>query len=861
MAKAMVKRSKLGLIIKFIFWSIILLIIATFSLLYFGKNINAFTLYSNASGINASYSVEENNLDTAYDSLNYKLSDTADKKLFNGDEISAYINRNESFQGFDFISLTCDDEAIIITVKYDASELSQLSFIDKKVPDEIYLEIKSKISGNGESFDIKNDYTKISNLSIKKSRNLVNYYNLFKKQINSNKITKKVLDMITSNLFSGEVYGFSYEKSLNESFFSVYYAPTTKKGNISYTNTKDAENNNPTEYTVVDEVFMLNELVCDGYKFEGWYDEENLKVEYIDTAYVIDYVLEARWSIVKYTITYDLNFGTISSAPTEYTIEDEDIEIPQPTREFAEFVGWDDGSGEYVLDYVIKHGSTGNITLTAMFEGEVNNVTLYGNGMEIDSFEISKGVVLTEEYLNNNIDLSSFGGYTINEWYIDSDMTTLYTYDKSIKMDFSLYGDLEYIYESNIFKYIDSFNNAQISKTLTITSDDMLKSFVEYVYITQLKTKINVSIPYAASAAEAMSNMDDEIGNTLNWNWRPSVGGSTSSAVIYFSGKADNIVNIMDPTGEESYIQEDYALYQYATSRADDFNDFNRLKVNKNIEVSNTTSLVYALELGYNPICSGKALEIINLAKKALREIIDDDMSDVEKLKQIYVWTMINTSYDYKAANSTIEASQKITYKSWFAEGVFEDGRVVCEGYAKAVTILSCLENIPSVVVTGDGHAWNRVYVNSNWYVLDATHGDQPIGIDSGVTYEIVSFDQFLITDSYKTSLGYTSEKFSSFICNTQFDYFNTITVTYGGSTVNLLISSATQADVIINYIKNNKYVVSGSKYRTFEVAFNTGYTLAQFQSRAKMRGLSVKTAVSIKSFETYNTAYSIILS
>ena len=96
MAMAMVKRSKLGLIIKFIFWSIILLIIATFSLLYFGKNINAFTLYSNASGINASYSVEENNLDTAYDSLNYKLSDTADKKLFNGDEISAYINRNES---------------------------------------------------------------------------------------------------------------------------------------------------------------------------------------------------------------------------------------------------------------------------------------------------------------------------------------------------------------------------------------------------------------------------------------------------------------------------------------------------------------------------------------------------------------------------------------------------------------------------------------------------------------------------------------------------------------------------------------------------------------------------------------------
>lgn len=854
MAKAVVKKSKVATFFKIVFLSIVLIIIALFSFLYFGKNVNSLTIYFDVSSIDSNYSISEENDDYSFESLNEKISSTADKKLFSGDEISSYINRNENFDDFDFLSLKCEDDYIIISVKYKTDNLSQLNFIDKKLPNEIYLEIKSEISCN-EKYIIKNEYTKISNLSLKKSKNVLSYYNLFKKQINPNEITNQVLDMIISDIYVGDIKGYSYEKLLDESYFSVYYTSSDSKGYITYSNTKGVVNENPSEFDVTDETFELKPLVYEGYNFLGWFDEDNSQIEFINTASIRDYNLEARWSIIEYQITYVLNGGIISSlAPTSYTVEDPDIDIPTPTREYAEFVGWDDGSGEYVIDYVINHGSTGDIVLTAMFEGEVNTITLYGNGDIIDTFEIDKGIVLTKEYIDTYIDLTDFGGYSISEWYTDLEMSELYTYDKSIKMDYSLYCDLEYVYESNIYKYIDNIGNALTSKTFTATSKEMLKALVEYIYITQLTEKIYVSTPYASSARNEIVSVNEEVYDAINWNWTASYGGDSSKAYLFFTGKADLVTNTMDPLKEEVYTQEDYALYQYVGTRTNDFDDFNRLKVNKKIPVSNTTSLVYALELGYNPECSGRALEIINMAKDVLREIIDDNMTDYEKLKQIYVWTMINTSYDYKAVDSTLDTNTKLTYKSWYAEGVFEDGVVVCEGYTKAVTILSCLENIPCVVVTGDGHAWNKVYVDGLWYVLDATHGDQPAVINN-IEYEIVTFDQFLITDAKKAALGYSSTKFSQFVCNTTFNYFETFKISYNGATTDLLIDSSSDAEVLLNYIKNNNMIVPGSKYRTLELRFGGDYNYTKLKTKALTKGISFENITMTPDFEAFDDA------
>lgn len=64
------------------------------------------------------------------------------------------------------------------------------------------------------------------------------------------------------------------------------------------------------------------------------------------------------------------------------------------------------------------------------------------------------------------------------------------------------------------------------------------------------------------------------------------------------------------------------------------------------------------------------------------------------------------------------------------AGGFFmHDGKVVCEGYAKAYKILCQAFGIKCILVVGDAngaHMWNYVCVGGNWYLVDATWDDQP---------------------------------------------------------------------------------------------------------------------------------------
>lgn len=80
----------------------------------------------------------------------------------------------------------------------------------------------------------------------------------------------------------------------------------------------------------------------------------------------------ARYKPSTYTITYDLNGGTLAEGvtnPTSYNYESASFTLNNPTKDGVTFKGWTGSNGETPQTSIsINKGSTGNRTYTAVFE-------------------------------------------------------------------------------------------------------------------------------------------------------------------------------------------------------------------------------------------------------------------------------------------------------------------------------------------------------------------------------------------------------------------------------------------------------------------------------------------------------------
>ena len=102
-----------------------------------------------------------------------------------------------------------------------------------------------------------------------------------------------------------------------------------------------------------------------GYQFTDWYLDDT-KYDF-NTAVTKDMTLTAKWTLDRYTISYNLNNGTATGNPDSYTVESDAITLNTPTRPGYTFTGWSGTGldGENNMTVTIPTGSTGNRTYTA----------------------------------------------------------------------------------------------------------------------------------------------------------------------------------------------------------------------------------------------------------------------------------------------------------------------------------------------------------------------------------------------------------------------------------------------------------------------------------------------------------------
>ncbi|MDE7395762.1 MAG: hypothetical protein K2M95_06565, partial [Clostridiales bacterium] len=177
------------------------------------------------------------------------------------------------------------------------------------------------------------------------------------------------------------------------------------------------------------------------------------------------------------------------------------------------------------------------------------------------------------------------------------------------------------------------------------------------------------------------------------------------------------------------------------------------------VEVSTSEQLYYIAMLGYKPVptVGSPAATLYAYARRTLRYIISNDMTDVQKLHAIYDWILWRVLYDYEVLDIS-RTEEAVKYESYYLESILTDTDYygVCDAMSKAYTLLASIEGFECLRVIGEagpvgnrgGHAWNKVKLDGQWYIVDCTWGDVNIQlVAGGAVKEGATHQYFLITD------------------------------------------------------------------------------------------------------------------
>ena len=127
--------------------------------------------------------------------------------------------------------------------------------------------------------------------------------------------------------------------------------------------------------------------------------------------------------------------------------------------------------------------------------------------------------------------------------------------------------------------------------------------------------------------------------------------------------------------------------------------------------------------------------------EKLTAYLIEPAENDFEKVRAFYVWLADNVAYDVAALNPKDRPDQEDVAR------VLKSRRAVCHGYALLFKNMCELASVRchfvagwskrlggrnGIEIPGTGHAWNAVWIDDKWHLIDATWGAGTIGRKKG---------------------------------------------------------------------------------------------------------------------------------
>src|SRR5690554_4741244 len=127
-----------------------------------------------------------------------------------------------------------------------------------------------------------------------------------------------------------------------------------------------------------------------GHTFSGWYLDESLaQTTKLSDDITTSVTLYAKWEVIKYSISFEVDGELNEAQKTEYTIFDS-VELLSPTRSNYTFLGWFDSIDDIEVITSIPIGTTGDLTFYAKWEA--NDVS----NQHVISFNNYDGSLLAE---------------------------------------------------------------------------------------------------------------------------------------------------------------------------------------------------------------------------------------------------------------------------------------------------------------------------------------------------------------------------------------------------------------------------------------------------------------------------------